>query len=1092
MQRPARAAQLIAVLLVVSWPLSSTQEQPASDPPVESSAPDSGPRWPGAGEGSIPPQNRDGSSALEGILLNGRRVPVDSVQRLPPLSVSGLVVDPSGTPVSGARATLMLLHVPSVDARARTNRQGLYRISVPRERIQPPDAPLEGVVRLEADGFEPLRLDVRWVEDGEHDVGAVLRPAGSQPVSDPGYVNVFLEGTVRDSARRPMPHAELRVRDPSGSQPPQTLTADKSGRYRAMLLRSPLTRQFEVTKPGHDGARFTLAFERLAHPQRLGRGTFDFVMPAAGTAPATREARVARPGSGDWRDRYDRGVRALESQDWPTAVQELLSAIQEEPRPTGAPAGDRSQTPLPYLPYLKLGIAYLNLGRFEEAVQAFETEERYRVVAAHRRDFENLRTFRRFAEEAQRTAAAEGDRRLAEAVRKSVDEAAALERQGRLEDALAALDAAVAISPDDPTVATARARLQEALQEKVEREAVGARVARLTSEGRAHADAARYEEAAARFRQALDLAPNAELETLLADARAKVRDQIAVGDTATSEVDRRLGEATRLGEAGLLDEALAELEAVLAIDPEKSHALELQRDLLYRREERDRDQYEDDAVAGLLEAGVELLEAGDVRQALSLFNRILAVDSENEQAQRYLQRAYATLSQSVLRAAGSLTRLPPVLLVTNRVGPVGAGVISEQVAEESVSSPDLVLSALVLDDQPTITVTCCSSDEALVATTQELTGEKVLESATAIDSHTSSVSLYRFNLTLPVRLTSGRRQLHLVVRDSDGLVAEASHWVRYEPPPWRSVWFYAAIVTFVVVSVAAGLLVRGRRRSRLLKRRFNPYVAGAPVLDDDLFVGRESLISRILETIHHNSVLIYGERRIGKTSLLHHLKRRLEALQDPAYEFFPVFIDLEGTAQEDFFATMAADLFDELGPRLPGVTGPTPAEDGSYGYRELVRDLSRVARGLAGTTDRKVKIVLLMDEVDQLNSYHPRVNQSLRKLFMKGFAENLVAVMSGISIRREWGMESSPWYNFFEEIEIGSLEDRHAEHLVREPIKGVFRLDPAVVERILELSGRKPYAIQKLCAALVNRSHESGSRRITVEDVDSLAAGAGS
>ena len=61
---------------------------------------------------------------------------------------------------------------------------------------------------------------------------------------------------------------------------------------------------------------------------------------------------------------------------------------------------------------------------------------------------------------------------------------------------------------------------------------------------------------------------------------------------------------------------------------------------------------------------------------------------------------------------------------------------------------------------------------------------------------------------------------------------------------------------------------------------------------------------------------------------------------------------------------------------------------------------------------------------------------------------------------------------------------------MRGPIEGVFRLDTAVVERILELSGRKPYAIQKLCAALVNRSHETGSRRITIADVESLAPGA--
>ena len=40
---------------------------------------------------------------------------------------------------------------------------------------------------------------------------------------------------------------------------------------------------------------------------------------------------------------------------------------------------------------------------------------------------------------------------------------------------------------------------------------------------------------------------------------------------------------------------------------------------------------------------------------------------------------------------------------------------------------------------------------------------------------------------------------------------------------------------------------------------------------------------------------------------------------------------------------------------------------------------------------------------------------------MKSFSENLVAVMSGVGIRRRWKSEVSPWYNFFDEIELHAL-----------------------------------------------------------------------
>src|SRR5262249_16629790 len=64
--------------------------------------------------------------------------------------------------------------------------------------------------------------------------------------------------------------------------------------------------------------------------------------------------------------------------------------------------------------------------------------------------------------------------------------------------------------------------------------------------------------------------------------------------------------------------------------------------------------------------------------------------------------------------------------------------------------------------------------------------------------------------------------------------------------------------------VGCGFLVQHARRKRALRNRFNPYIAGAPVLDDDLFFGREKLTLRILNVLHHNSLMITGERRIGK------------------------------------------------------------------------------------------------------------------------------------------------------------------------------------------------------------------------------------
>jgi hypothetical protein len=105
---------------------------------------------------------------------------------------------------------------------------------------------------------------------------------------------------------------------------------------------------------------------------------------------------------------------------------------------------------------------------------------------------------------------------------------------------------------------------------------------------------------------------------------------------------------------------------------------------------------------------------------------------------------------------------------------------------------------------------------------------------------------------------------------------------------------------------------------------------------------------------------------------------------------------------------------------------------------------------------------------------------------MKTFSENLVAVMSGVGVKRTWNSEVSPWYNFFDEIEITAFSREEAEALIRTPVAGVFRYESEAVERILELSQKKPYLVQKLCIHAVNRILEEG--RTTVRSADVEAA----
>jgi hypothetical protein len=254
-----------------------------------------------------------------------------------------------------------------------------------------------------------------------------------------------------------------------------------------------------------------------------------------------------------------------------------------------------------------------------------------------------------------------------------------------------------------------------------------------------------------------------------------------------------------------------------------------------------------------------------------------------------------------------------------------------------------------------------------------------------------------------------------------------------------------------------------------------------------MLFGRERLLRSVLNTVHNNSIMLYGPRRIGKTSLQLELKRRLEQSRDPEYRFVPVFVDLQGTPEAQFFAHIMGDILEQC-RHVPGHLPPQPDGQAPYGSREFTRDLRHVLSTLQAGTERRLKMVLLLDEVDELNKYSEQTNQKLRSVFMKTFGESLVTVMSGTHIEKRWRSEGSPWYNFFEEIEVLPLERPDAIRLIRGPVRGIFAWDDAAIENILSYSECRPYLIQRFCVHAINRIIDAKRRRVRVEDVEAVRA----
>ncbi len=687
-----------------------------------------------------------------------------------------------------------------------------------------------------------------------------------------------------------------------------------------------------------------------------------------GAIPAVTVAASPDP----WYVHYENGESAMRASDWRTAVRELGQAIERR-----SDSGLRLRTDgsrlVNYFPYLRLGVAYIELGDYDAALQAFDTEERLGLVAGVPAELQTLERERQRAIEG-RVRRAEEERRLAlrraEILTRSKTEARAFLEQGRFDEGVKALASGLAVAPDDAEALAVMEQLQEGLRQAAPRAAP----------------------------------PVPSPETAAVST---------AGSTSTAE-------------AGVAD---------------SDETIQI------RLAESD-------------------LAQGRSEEALATANRILAVDRGNAAALDIVRRAYAELSRRLLGEAPTGVAAPPVIRFANSRIQVGNELVGR------VAETRFELSGVAISSSPVVVEALLGRRRIEVAASTQGVGDTFIT-----------------EFRVPVRLPTGRSTMALTARDERGTTSRGEFVVLLERPWFRSPWAWIGGLTLAGLGPAAGIwrVVRARRRRRALgERGFNPYVAGGPVFDLALFHGREPLVRRILQTVHSNSLMLHGERRIGKTSLLHQVRLRLAALDDPEYRFHAVYVDLQGTREHQLFATMADQIFEGLGDSVAIDRAPALVRD-AYDHHDLVRELHGALGALQGNSDRAVRLVLLIDEVDELNHYDPRVNQKLRSLFMKSFSERLVAVVAGVGIRKEWEREGSPWYNFFEEVAVEPIAVEDARELVLAPIRGVFKVEAGVADDIVARCDRRPFRIQKLCRALVNRLHETGRKTITRADVAAVA-----
>ncbi len=267
----------------------------------------------------------------------------------------------------------------------------------------------------------------------------------------------------------------------------------------------------------------------------------------------------------------------------------------------------------------------------------------------------------------------------------------------------------------------------------------------------------------------------------------------------------------------------------------------------------------------------------------------------------------------------------------------------------------------------------------------------------------------------------------------------------------------------------------------------NPYIPGIPLKTPEMFYGRDTLLTDIENSLMPKSrthvLILYGQRRTGKTSILYQLHRRL------GDDFVPVILDLQGipSGTETFFYWMALEIWRELSRR--NINLPAP-EDTKFqrGPEFYFRDVFlQKVRQILGHR----KLVLMMDEFETIDDKIRRGKIDKDVLpFMRNLmqhSDNIDFIFSGTHRLEE--MNSDYWSTLFNiglYYKISFLELDEARALICEPVRLDIEYDTLAVEKILELTAGHPYFVQLICYHLIDRQLKEKRNQITIEDVNEI------
>lgn len=350
--------------------------------------------------------------------------------------------------------------------------------------------------------------------------------------------------------------------------------------------------------------------------------------------------------------------------------------------------------------------------------------------------------------------------------------------------------------------------------------------------------------------------------------------------------------------------------------------------------------------------------------------------------------------------------------------------------------------------------------------------------------------------SITLSLEQGQHRLEIQAIDSDGNSSEPlSVSVMVPSPLLNTILFYMILIS-IPSSISAAIGALGYKRwthrqalQRAVKGYVIPYDVGPLITTTDRYIGRQHIIDTIIGKIANNSFYIYGEQRIGKTSLLLQLKQRFAQrnIMQPTTRTITVFRNIQDLPQEQFWLYLVRSISAEIGT-IPLHIAALGAPDNGYDDLDAESDLERMIEYVQKHADvQDISIILLLDEIDTLCSYDPPFRQRFRA-FCQHMQRWVRVVLAGIMPPHGDTGETSPWYNIFEPMGLGPLDKKDILYLIRYYNNNPYTYTSEAEQALLSAGACRPFDTQWLCSESVRSMLAANRTYITITDVKQAIA----